>query len=94
MTEIQNANERFNNLWEEIGAKRIVVGEEDKGVEVVLDADLSVFAILEKIKEEVERKQREDDLTTTEIKALVETTDAIRKTVMGGFVNRLKQRFR
>lgn len=66
MNEAQDANERFNRLWEEIGAKRILVGDEDQGVEIVVDADLSIFNLIEKVKEAA----REDD-----IKGVLNTQD-------------------
>jgi hypothetical protein len=93
MTETQNANERFNRLWDEIGAERIIVGDEEKVVQIVVDADLSPFAILEKLKDEVGRKQGQGDLSSADTKALIETTDAIRKSLTGGFFDRLKRGF-
>ena len=84
MTEVQNANDRFNTLWEEIGAKRIIIGDEDKGVEIVVDADLSIFAILDKLKEKTETSRQKGDLSSEDVKAVNKTADAIKEVLKGG----------
>jgi hypothetical protein len=48
--ETLTANQRFDALWDEVGAKRIVIGEEADGVVIRVDADLSVFGVLDKLK--------------------------------------------
>ncbi|MDX2507550.1 MAG: hypothetical protein QNL62_24170 [Gammaproteobacteria bacterium] len=94
MTDVQNANERFNTLWEEIGAKRITIGDEDKGVEIVVDADLSIFAILDKLKAESVESRRKGDLSSKDVKAINKTTKAIKKVLDGGIYERLDKRLR
>ncbi len=94
MTDIQNANERFNHLWEAIGAKRITIGDEDKGVEIVVDADLSIFAILDKLKEESEKSHRKGKLSAKEVKAVIKKTNAIKEVLDGGVYERLGKHFR
>lgn len=94
MTEIQDANERFNTLWEEIGAKRIVVGEEDKGVEIVIDEDLSIFRMLDKLKEQSEASHKKGELSSEEVHEVEKTADAIKKVFDGGAYDRLDENFR
>lgn len=69
MSEVQDANDRFNTLWDEIGAKRIVIGEEDKGIEIVVDADLSVFNVIEKLKEAAQDDADKGDPQVKELTA-------------------------
>lgn len=51
MTDTQDANQQFDELWETIGKGRLTVGDEDKGVEIVLDVDLSPTGILKQLRE-------------------------------------------
>ena len=96
MTEIQDANNRFNTLWEDIGAKRITIGDEDKGVEIVIDADLSIFSILEKLKEESEAIHQKGELSATDMDAVSKAVESIEKILGGGGVvhKRLGDHFR
>ena len=79
MNEVQDANERFNRLWDEIGAKRIVIGDEDKGVEIVVDADLSIFNLIEKVKEAAREDQAKGTLTERDRKSLAEAIDGAKR---------------
>jgi hypothetical protein len=79
MNEVQDANERFNRLWDEIGAKRIVIGDEDKGVEIVVDADLSIFNLIEKVKEAAREDQAKGTLTEQDRKSLAEAIDGAKR---------------
>jgi len=94
MTEVQNANDRFNTLWDEIGAKRITIGDEDKGVEIVVDADLSIFAILEKLKEASEASHQKGDLSTEDVKAINKAANAIKDVLNGGIHDSLSDHLR
>lgn len=75
MNEAQDANERFNRLWEEIGAKRILVGDEDQGVEIVVDADLSIFKLIEKVKEAAREDDKKGVLNTQDRKSVADAID-------------------
>jgi len=79
MNEVQDANERFNRLWDEIGAKRIVIGDEDKGVEIVVDADLSIFNLIEKVKEAAREDQAKGALSEQDRKSLAEAIDGAKR---------------
>lgn len=94
MSDAQNANERFNSLWKEIGAKRMTIGDEDNAVEIVVDADLSIFAILDKLKEESEASRRKGDLSTEDVNAVNKTADAIKNVLDGGIYDRFGSRFK
>lgn len=75
MNEVQDANERFNRLWDEIGAKRIVIGEAEEGVEIVVDADLSIFKLIEKLKEAAREGHLNGELDETERRSVTEAID-------------------
>jgi len=45
----RDANARFEALWERTGKERIVLGSEDQGVEIRVDADLSPLALLKRL---------------------------------------------
>lgn len=50
MSSIQDANEQFEQLWEEVGKKRLIIGDEDdKHVEIRLDIDLSPIKLLKRM---------------------------------------------
>lgn len=51
MSDAQDANEQFNELWEAVGKGRLTVGDEEKGVEIALDVDLSPTGVLKKLRE-------------------------------------------
>lgn len=72
MNAVQDANERFNQLWDEIGAKRLVIGDEDTGVEIVVDADLSIFNLIEKMKEAAREDEKKGELNAQERKSVAE----------------------
>ncbi|MGF1563069.1 MAG: hypothetical protein ACFB3T_12925 [Geminicoccaceae bacterium] len=90
MTEVQNANERFNQLWDEIGAKRVIIGEPDKGVEISVDADLSLFNVLDKLKEAANSGHDMPDLKESDRKTLIETADACKKLLEGNLHDSLR----
>lgn len=75
MNAIQDANERFNRLWDEIGAKRIVIGEAEDGVEIVVDADLSIFKLIEKLKEAAREGHVQGELDEMERRSVTEAID-------------------
>lgn len=94
MTEIQDANIRFNTLWEDIGAKRIIIGDENKSVEIVVDADLSVFAILEKLKEKSEAEHHDGSLSSKDVNAVNKAANSIKDILDGNIHAGLGGRFR
>jgi len=79
MSDVQDANARFDQLWEQIGAKRIIIGDADKSVEIVVDADLSIFNILEKLKEAARDPGKAKDLDADECKALANALEECSK---------------
>lgn len=87
----QDANQRFNQLWEEIGAKRVTGGDEDDGVEIVVDADLSIFGILEKLKEASRAGQAEGDISEEEQKMIAERLEETARAFSGGVHDRLRR---
>lgn len=50
-TDATHANQQFNDLWEAVATSRLIIGDEDKGVEIVLDIDLSPTGILKQLRE-------------------------------------------
>ena len=94
MTEIQDANERFNSLWEEIGAKRITIGDEEQGVEIVVDEDLSIFNILDKLKAETEASQRKGEISKDDAESVKHKADEIKQAFDTGLYDRLGAHFR
>lgn len=94
MTEIQDANQRFDSLWEEIGAKRITIGDEDKGVEIVIDEDLSIFRILDKLKEESEASHKKGELSKDDVHAVKQQADAVKDMLGGGIYEKLGGNFK
>jgi hypothetical protein len=79
MNEAQDANDRFNRLWDEIGAKRIVIGDEDKGVEIVVDADLSIFSLIEKMKAAAREDQLKGELNEQDRKSVTEAIEGAKQ---------------
>lgn len=49
MSSIQDANAQFDQLWEEVGKKRLIIGDEDNNVEIRLDIDLSPINLLKRM---------------------------------------------
>ncbi|MGF1477128.1 MAG: hypothetical protein ACFB6S_16405 [Geminicoccaceae bacterium] len=50
MSDPADANAEFEALWDEIGKKRLIIGDEDKkAVEIRLDVDLSPVALLKRL---------------------------------------------
>jgi len=94
MTEIQDANARFNTLWEDIGAKRITIGEEDDGVEIVIDEDLSIFRILDKLKEESESSHKKGEISKEDVHAVKQKADAVKEVLGGNIYDRLGDNFK
>jgi hypothetical protein len=90
MPEAEDANERFNRLWNEIGAERIVIGDEDKGVEIVVDADLSLFGILDKLKEAARTGHAQGEISDDEQKMIANTLEECTRALSGGLLDRLR----
>jgi hypothetical protein len=82
--------ERFDQLWEEIGAKRITIGDEEKGVEITVDADLSIFGILDKLKEAARSGHAEGSISDAEQKAIAETLEETARTLSGSVHDKLR----
>ena len=49
MSSIQDANAQFNQMWEDVGKKRLIIGDDDKNVEIRLDIDLSPITLLKRM---------------------------------------------
>jgi hypothetical protein len=91
MPEVEDANQRFNQLWDEIGAKRITIGDEEKGVEIVVDADLSIFGILEKLKDTARAGHDEGEISDDEQKMIATTLEDCARAFSGGIHDRLRR---
>jgi hypothetical protein len=91
MPEAQDANERFNQLWDEIGAERVILGDEDKGVEIVVDADLSIFGILEKLKDAARTGHAGGEISEDEKKTIAVTLEDCARAFSGGIHSRLRR---
>lgn len=70
-------NERFDALWEEVGAKRVTLGTEEKGVTITVDADLSIFALLDKLKETARKKEEAGEITKEEAKSVIHSSETV-----------------
>ena len=81
---------RFDQLWEEIGAKRIIIGDEEKGVEITLDADLSLFGILDKLKAAARSGHEEGSISDAEEKAIAKTLEDTARTLSGSVQDKLR----
>lgn len=89
----QTANERFDALWEEVGAERIVIGGEEKVVEIRVDADLSIFGILEKLKEEANSGHEKGEISKDEQKLITEALEGTVSKLSGGVHDKLREQF-
>ena len=92
MNEVLDANERFNRLWDEIGAKRIVIGEEETGVEIVVDADLSIFKLIEKRNEAAREGHEKSELDESERKSVAETIGEAKRLIEDKIYEPLRNR--
>lgn len=81
--------ERFDRLWEEIGAKRVTIGDEEKGVEITIDADLSIFGILDKLKEAAESGHAQGEISEADQKAIAKALENAGKTLSGSIQDKL-----
>jgi hypothetical protein len=90
MPAAEDANERFNRLWNEIGAERIVIGDEDRGVEIVVDADLSLFGILDKLKEAARSGHAQGKISDDEQQKIANTLEECTRAFSGGLLDRLR----
>ena len=90
----QTPNDRFDALWDEVGAKRIVLGDADEGVEIRVDADLSIFGILEKLKQAAERGHEEGAISTEERQKVSDALEETLQRISGGLHDRLRDQFR
>ena len=76
MSSIDNANDQFNQLWEEVGKKRLIVGDdEDKHVEIRLDIDLSPISILKRLQGLSDKGHAEGLLGNKSISSLHQVID-------------------
>ncbi len=85
----QTANERFDALWEKVGADRVVIGDEDNGVEIRVDADLSIFGIIDKLKEAAKRGVETGRISKDEQKIVSEKFEETVSSLSGGIYDKL-----
>ena len=85
------ANQRFDALWEETGAARIVAGDEDQGVEIRVDADLSIFGIFETLKDAADSGHTKGEISTDEQKRVTEAIDQAVHKLSGGVYDKLRE---
>lgn len=90
----RTANEHFDALWEQVGAKRVIIGDEDKGVEIRVDADLSVFGILEKLKAAADEGHSTGEISDEEQKVVRDTLEDTARKLSGGIHDKLQKQFR
>ncbi|WP_210526896.1 hypothetical protein [Rubellimicrobium arenae] len=91
--ETLTANQRFDALWEEIGAKRVIIGDEENGIVIRVDADLSIFGILDKLKEAAESEHEKGDLSKDEQKSVIEVLDQTVGKLSNGLYEKLSRHF-
>ncbi|MDS9469801.1 hypothetical protein RGQ15_19770 [Paracoccus sp. MBLB3053] len=89
----RTANQRFDALWEEIGAKRLIIGDEDEGVEIRVDADLSIFGILDRLKEAANREHEKGEISKDEQKIVTEALEQTASKLSGGIYDKLNDHF-
>lgn len=92
MSVVQDANARFNALWDEIGAKRITIGDEEKGVEIVIDADLSIFNLIDKLKDAAQDEADKGDLSADEKDQLKKTAEEAKDLIEKNLPHVLRRR--
>ena len=80
-TDTENANLRFEALWERTGKERLVLGDEQEGVEIRLDADLSPLALLKRMQALSERGHADGVLGEGAKEALHGVVDEWEKTL-------------
>lgn len=85
--------ERFNKLWDDIGAKRITIGDDDKGIEITVDADLSIFGILDKLKEAAESGHASGKISADEKNAIAKSVEDATHTLTGEIQDKLREQF-
>jgi len=76
MSSVQDANEQFEQLWEEVGKKRLVLGdEEDKHIEIRVDIDLSPITLLKRMQSLSDHGHAKGLLGKSSLKALHDVID-------------------
>lgn len=76
MPTAQDANQQFDQLWEEIGKKRLILGDDDgKNIEIRLDIDLSPISLLKRLHGLSEEGESSGALGSKARKALHEAID-------------------
>lgn len=88
MSSAQDANEQFNQLWDEVGKHRLIVGDDDdKHVRIRLDVDLSPISLLKRLHRLSEEGESSGALGSKARKSLHEAIgdweDALSKMVPG-----------
>lgn len=76
MSSVQDANEQFDKLWEEVGKKRLIIGDEDdKHVEIRLDIDLSPITLLKRMQGLSDKGHKQGLVGSKSYKALHDVID-------------------
>jgi hypothetical protein len=88
------ANQRFDALWEEVGAKRVIIGDEEDGVRIRFDPDLSIFGILDKLKEAANSEHEKGEISKDEQKAVTDALEQTVKKLSGGIYDKLNAHFK
>lgn len=87
------ANQRFDALWDEVGAKRVVIGDAEDGVVIRVDADLSIFGILDKLKAAANSGHEKGEISKDEQKAVTEAVESTASRLSGDLYDKLSAQF-
>lgn len=81
MNEATDANAEFDALWEAVATSRLIIGNEEKGVEIVLDLDLSPTGILKQLREISRSGHAEGLIGDKDHEEMEKTTSELEKAV-------------
>lgn len=93
MSNALNANEQFEQLWEEVGKKRLIIGDEDKNVEIRLDIDLSPLTLLKRMQELSDKGHADGVLGKKSISALHDVIDGWEQAMSEKVPKKLRDRW-
>jgi hypothetical protein len=94
MSDIQDANAQFDALWEAVGKKRLLIGDEDKQIEIRLDLDLSPITLLKRMQELSDQGNADGLLGARSKTALHEVIDEWEQALSDKVPGKLRERWR
>lgn len=90
-----DANTQFNQLWEEVGKHRLIVGDEDdKHISIRCDLDLSPISLLKRMQVLSEEGESKGVLGSGAKKSLHDAIDDWEKALSKGGSGKLKQHWK